>query len=149
MTRYLLDTNILLRSYDPASPSYKLAVEAVFKLIQRGDECVLTSQVLIEFWVVATRPVEVNGLGWSVEQTRGVVETLLGQLPLLEESEQIFPNWFNLVVAGRITGKRTHDIRLIAVMLAYQITHILTFNVNDFTIASAPNLIIVHPQDLV
>jgi predicted nucleic acid-binding protein len=147
MTQYLLDTNILLRAYDPASPSYELAVEAVSKLLERGDECVLTAQILIEFWVVATRPLEVNGLGWSVEQTRGVVETLLGQFPLLEESPQIFPNWFNLVVTGNVMGKRTHDIRIVAVMLAHQITHLLTFNPSDFTIA--PNLVIVHPQDLV
>ena len=149
MTRYLLDTNILLRAYDPASPSYALALEAVFRLLERGDECLLTPQVLIEFWVVATRPVEVNGLGWSVEQTREVVETLLGQFPLLEESAEIFPNWFNLVVTGNVTGKRTHDLRLVAVMLANQVTHILTFNSGDFKIASAANLVIVRPQDLV
>ncbi|MBE9040260.1 PIN domain-containing protein [Oscillatoriales cyanobacterium LEGE 11467] len=147
MTQYLLDTNILLRAYDSASPNHNLAVEAVSKLLERGDECVLTAQVLIEFWVVATRPVEVNGLGWSVDRTRGIVETLLGQFPLLEESAQIFPNWLNLVATGKVMGKRTHDVRLIAVMLAHQITHLLTFNPKDFTIA--PNLIIVRPQDLI
>ncbi|MDY6785514.1 MAG: PIN domain-containing protein [Cyanobacteriota bacterium] len=149
MTQYLLDTNILLRAYDPASPSYGVAVEAISQLLMQGDECVLTAQVLIEFWVVATRPVEVNGLGWSVERTRDIVETLLGQFPLLEESAQIFPNWFNLVATGNVRGKRTHDIRLIAVMLAHQITHLLTFNPRDFTIAPDLDLVIVRPQDLV
>ncbi len=69
MTLYLLDTNILLRASDRASPRYSLAVNAVASLIAQGHECVITAQILIEFWVVATHPTEVNGLGWSVEQT--------------------------------------------------------------------------------
>ena len=32
----------------------------------QGDECFLTAQVLVELWVVATRPVEVNSLGWAI-----------------------------------------------------------------------------------
>jgi predicted nucleic acid-binding protein len=63
MARYLLDTNILLRASDKTSSSYHLAVNAVARLISVGHECVITPQVLIEFWVVATRPLEVNGLG--------------------------------------------------------------------------------------
>jgi hypothetical protein len=45
--------------------------------IDRGYECVITAQVLIEFWVVATRPIEVNGLGWSVEKTRAKINRLI------------------------------------------------------------------------
>ncbi|ELS44869.1 hypothetical protein C789_5347 [Microcystis aeruginosa FACHB-905 = DIANCHI905] len=29
-------------------------------------------------------------------------------------------------------GKRTHDVRLVAAMLANEITHLLTFNPSDF-----------------
>jgi hypothetical protein len=39
-------------------------------LLTQGDECFLTAQVLVELWVVATRPVEVNGLGWAVNTVR-------------------------------------------------------------------------------
>lgn len=44
MARYLLDTNILLRSSDPNSPSYSLAVNTVAHLISQGHECVITAQ---------------------------------------------------------------------------------------------------------
>ena len=70
MTKYLLDTNILLRASDRTSPRYSLAINSVASLIARGDECVITLQVLIEFWVVATRPIDVNGLGWNVEHLK-------------------------------------------------------------------------------
>lgn len=112
----------------------------------RSHECFLATQVIIEFWVVATRPVQVNGLGWSVEQTRSIIDRLLEQFPLLDESPQIFPNWLKLVTDSRVLGKRTHDARIVAAMLANDITHILTFNPSDFTDLSS--VTIVHPQDL-
>ncbi len=46
-----------------------------------------------------------------------------------------------------VKGKRTHDIRLLAVMKASKITHLLTFNPDDFI--PVPNITIVHPQDFI
>lgn len=43
-------------------------------------------------------------------------------------------------------GKRTHDARIIAAMLANGITHLLTFDPSDFTGISS--ITIIHPQDL-
>lgn len=147
MTPYLLDTNILLRSSDKASSLYSLAIDAVARLLSQDDECVITAQVLVEFWVVATRPVEVNGLGWSVQRTQNEINQLLSQFSLLEETPQIFPNWLRLVTTHGVMGKRTHDLRLIAVMKTHGITHLLTFNPDDFP--KTPDLTIVHPSELV
>lgn len=146
MTRYLLDTNVVMRFCNSSDVQYPLAVDAISCLLAQQDECLLTAQVLIEFWVVATRPVEVNGLGWTTEQTRSTVDQLLDRFPLLEESSQIFPNWLNLATNSKVIGKRTHDARIIAVMLAHNITHLLTFNPGDFAIT--PSITIVHPQEL-
>ncbi|MBW4539357.1 MAG: hypothetical protein KME43_09435 [Myxacorys chilensis ATA2-1-KO14] len=63
MTQYLLDTNILIRLSDSASPDQLMIFNAIAQLITQGNQCVVTSQVLIEFWVVATRPSNVNRLG--------------------------------------------------------------------------------------
>ena len=63
MTQYLLDTNILIRIADTSSAHHSLANNAINQIIINGDECVITPQNLIEFWVVATRPIDVNGLG--------------------------------------------------------------------------------------
>ena len=41
-------------------------------------------------------------------------------------------------------GQKGHDARLIAVMLARGITHLLTFNTKDFP--STAGIVIVHPQ---
>ncbi len=146
MTKYLLDTNVVMRFCNSSDVQHKLAANAISRLLMQSDECFLVTQVIIEFWVVATRPTQVNGLGWTVEQTRSTIDQLLDRFPVLEESPQIFPNWLNLVTTNRVMGKRTHDIRIIAAMLANKITHLLTFNPSDFTGVSS--ITITHPQDL-
>ncbi|WRH65462.1 MAG: type II toxin-antitoxin system VapC family toxin [Planktothrix sp. GU0601_MAG3] len=147
MIRYLLDTNVILRFCNPSDVQHHLATEAIFYLLNQGNECFLTGQVLIELWVVATRPVAVNGLGWTTEKTRNIIDELLNRFPLLEESPQIFLNWLDLVTTNQVMGKRTHDARLIAVMLANNITHILTFNPSDFGLKS--RITVICPRQLV
>jgi predicted nucleic acid-binding protein len=115
-------------------------------LLSQGDECYLTAQVLVELWVVATRPVDVNGLGWPIAQVRGAIEQLLDQFPLASENPQIFPAGLELVTTQQIHGKRTHDARIIAVMLSNDIRHILTLNPKDFLGVS--DITIVHPQTI-
>lgn len=146
MTKYLLDTNILLRASDRTSPRYSLAVNSVASLIAQGHECVITPQVLIEFWVVATRPIDVNGLGWSIEQTESKINQLISQFTLVEETEAIFPQWLDLVTRYQIKGKRTHDARLMAMAISNGISYILTFNPKDFT--KVQELTIVHPNEV-
>ncbi len=146
MAKYLLDTNIVLRFSNPSDSQHYLATEAVATLLRQGNECYLAAQILIELWVVATRPVDVNGLGWSVEQMHGVVEQLLNRFPMAGETSQIFSSWFALVTDNQIKGKRTHDARIVAVMLTSEISHILTLNPNDFS--GVPGITIVHPQEV-
>ncbi|MBD2133242.1 type II toxin-antitoxin system VapC family toxin [Sphaerospermopsis sp. FACHB-1094] len=146
MTRYIIDTNVVMRFCNPSDVQHHLATEAISRLLTQGDECFLTAQILVEFWAVATRPVEVNGLGWSVETTRKTIDQVLRRFPLLKESEDIFPNWLNLVTTNKVMGKRTHDVRIVAVMLAYQVTHILTFNPSDFLLTTS--IVVVRPQEL-
>jgi predicted nucleic acid-binding protein len=147
MIKYLLDTNILLRAADVSSATHSLANNAIDQIIVDGNECVITSQVLIEFWVVATRPTDVNGLGWSTLQTKNYVNDLLNNFTLITENIDIFPNWLQLVTDNNIKGKRTHDLRLLAVMKVHNISHLLTFNPRDFI--QLPEITIIQPQSLI
>jgi predicted nucleic acid-binding protein len=122
-------------------------MNSVNMIIRQGGKCLITPQVLIEFWAVATRPLNVNGLGWTAQKTHQEINQILSQFSLLEETSDIFPLWFQLVTDYNIKGKRTHDIRLLAVMIANNITHLLTFNPDDFI--PLPNTTIVHPQDFI
>ena len=42
------------------------------------------------------------------------------------------PEWRRLVVNYGVSGVQVHDARLVATMLVHDVTHILTFNTQDF-----------------
>ena len=67
----LVDTNVLLRSVQRRSPSYRQARNAVVTLLRREDRLCIFPQNIIEFWSVATRPAQSNGLGLSLPQEFG------------------------------------------------------------------------------
>ena len=94
MVTYLADPNLLLRLADPASAQHSIAATALGRLFRQGDEVFLTPQNFIEFWAVATRPVEANGFGWSSARTAQEVTELQKRFPLLPDSPEIFPRWF-------------------------------------------------------
>lgn len=147
MTAYLLDTNIILRFSNPSDAQHELVTNAVAAILAAGDECLLVPQVLIEMWVVATRPTDVNGLGWSTTYTRNVIEQLLQRFPLAEEAPQLFPTWLDIVSTQKISGKRTHDARIVAMMKVAAINHILTLNPSDF--ANISDITVIHPKQTV
>ncbi|HSM81652.1 MAG TPA: PIN domain-containing protein [Nodosilinea sp.] len=142
----MLDTNVVLRFSNPSDEQHELVTVAVAALLMQGNECYLTAQVVIELWVVATRPIEVNGLGWSTDQTRQVIEQLIDRFPLVEEGPQILSTWLTLVTEHCVKGKRTHDARIAAVMAVAGISHVLTLNPTDF--AGIAEISAVHPQDI-
>jgi predicted nucleic acid-binding protein len=132
MARYLTDTNVLLRAAAPKSAHHVAAVESIKRLLARGAEVFLVPQVLVEFWSVATRPIEVNGFGWSAKDAQAKVADLLRQFPLLPETPAVFPEWLRLVSHHGIIGKQVHDARLVAQLNVHGVPHLLTFNVGDF-----------------
>jgi predicted nucleic acid-binding protein len=92
----------------------------------------LTAQNLIEFWAVATRPVDANGLGMSIEWAAAQVARMKRLFRILPDSPEDYSEWERLVVLHRVSGKKVHDARLAAAMRVRGITHLLTFNVKDF-----------------
>jgi len=141
----LVDTNVLLRVADPASAQHSLTTGAIAKLLSRRDRLYLAPQILTEFWVVASRPRSVNGLGWAVDAVELEVAKLLSNFPLLSETHQLFTEWHRLVVQHRVIGKQAHDSRLVAIMNLHGLTHVLTFNASNFR---AYPVTVVTPDDV-
>ena len=145
MARYLVDTNVLLRAAAPKSDHHAAAVQAIKRLASRGEELFLVPQVLVEFWAVATRPVEVNGYGWPAKVAGAKVAELLREFPLLPETPAVFFEWLRLVGRHGIVGKQVHDARLVALLHVHGVPNLLTFNVGDFQ----PYGILVVPPEQV
>ncbi|HLQ51398.1 MAG TPA: hypothetical protein VK129_07865, partial [Terriglobales bacterium] len=71
----LTDTNILLRSLYPEHPHYAAAENALAALRLRNEVLCIAPQNLIEFWTVATRPRDDNGLGMTPARAASEIAT--------------------------------------------------------------------------
>lgn len=91
--KYLLDTKILLRWTQIGDSDHAVAVEAVYKLKAKGEEMFIASQNIIEFWNVATRPLDKNGLGMSISEADKSVIAIEKMFPILAESAQTYTTW--------------------------------------------------------
>lgn len=143
---WLLDTNILARAAQPGHSQHLPAVEAAAKLRIRGETIRIAPQSLYEFWVLATRPLEINGLGLSLQAARAELDRFQRFYVLLDETPAVFSEWLRLVSTVDIRGKTGHDARLVAVMNLNGINHILTFNVGDFH--RYPGLSVFSPEQV-
>ena len=130
--RILLDTNILLRIVEAGHSHHRPCLDAIQALRQRNHELVLTPQILYEFWSVATRPRENNGLGLSPDEAHSEVIAIQRLFRLLRDERGVFPIWEQLVVSLGIKGKQTHDARIAAAMKRHSVNTLLTYNVSDF-----------------
>ncbi len=131
--RVLVDTNVPARIAQPGHPHHAVALGAVEILRGRGDELFLVPQVLYEFWVVCTRPLEQNGLGLPVPVVVEKHEQAKALFPILPDNDAIFPAWERLVREFDVRGKHAHDARLVAAMEIHRMDSALTFNAADFS----------------
>ena len=129
----LLDTNILCRMAQPGHTQHQTALDATDALRLRGDDPCLVPQVLYEFWVVATRPPAVNGLGLPVAAAAAELTRLKSLFPILFDTAAVYSEWERLVTTYQVSGRNAHDARLVAAMAVHGLTHLLTFNTQDFT----------------
>jgi predicted nucleic acid-binding protein len=83
--RVLLDTNILLRSAQPNHPLCPQSTRAVSKLLRDGHTVFFCAQNIAEFWNVATRPTDRNGLAWLPQQVFQEVSKIEATLLLLPD----------------------------------------------------------------
>jgi len=143
----LVDTNILLRFVEPKDPEHALVREAVRALTAKGESLCFTSQNLVEFWNVCTRPLSKNGLGLTAAQTDERAALLENSFRLLPDNERVHAEWRRLVIAHSVAGVQAHDARLVAAMLAHGVRQSLTLNDRDF--ARYPGISVVHPRDVV
>jgi predicted nucleic acid-binding protein len=129
---YLLDTGVLLRAFDPKSPLQHEILQAIDWLWTQKEPLFVTVQNLAEFWNVATRPIDVNGMDLSVLQVAEQIGAVEDIALVLNESDASFRIWKKLVAEYRVVGAKVHDARLVSVMLAEGISSVLTLNERDF-----------------
>lgn len=129
---YLLDTNILVRLLTLEDPRNAEIVQALEALRGSGETCQTCAQVLIEYWAVATRPIDVNGLGLSPLECCHNIRQMVNLFPCVPEPPDILTRWETLVSHHLVLGRQAYDARIAALMQAHGLDKILTYNVDDF-----------------
>jgi predicted nucleic acid-binding protein len=129
----LLDTNILARAIEPAHPHHRPAHDAIAAIATRGDRLCLLPQVLYEYFVVCTRPQqEAGGMGMSNPDALAELRRVQALFHLLPDPPALYTTWLDLIERHAVMGKRAHDARLAAALIASSVPAILTFNSRDF-----------------
>jgi len=151
----LVDSNILCRLARSDDPQHEAAKKAVEVCLERREELLLTPIAQREFWVVATRPHEQNGLGFSPSQAAQHLKDFEQFSSFVPDTPAVHQNWQRLVVQHQVSGKDAHDAVYVAAMQAHGVGQILTFNAEDFrryqrqiTILTPEQLLKERHQDL-
>ena len=113
----IVDANVLVRLADPSATLHGVAREAVILLDAAGEILRTLPQSLFEFWVVVSRPREINGLGLSVAECKRELARLLVAFPVLDDPSGLTTEWLDLVTALECKGKIAHDARYVAAMI--------------------------------
>jgi predicted nucleic acid-binding protein len=129
---YLIDTNIFTRLAEPGHVMHQQAVDAVKLLARHHHRLHIVPQNLYEFWVVCTRPVDVNGLGKTESEASSELANVKALFLWLDETPTVYGTWERLVASTPVLGKNAHDRRFVAAMMVHGLTHLLTFNPQDF-----------------
>ncbi len=130
--KYLIDTNILLRLVETANSRHFEARKAVDRLLAQGFTLCILLQNVSEFWNVCTRPLDKNGLGFSIAQADAELEKLEKVFDILPDIVDVYKNWRELVINHSVSGVKAHDAKIVAAMKAHGVQRLLTFNAKDF-----------------
>lgn len=141
----LIDTNVLLRSAQPNHSHCVVAKEAVKTVVMRGYIPCIVPQIIYEYWVVATRPADENGLGMPPGEAHDDISKIIDQFHCLRDERAVFDHWLELVKQFEIHGKSAHDTRIVAAMQRHGVAILLTFNDKDFQ--RYTDIHVVHPNN--
>ncbi len=119
----------------------------MIRITASGDVICVTIQNLIECWAVCTRPVANNGLGLlPAHAIRILARIESATLRLNDDTDAVYAEWRRLVTGHGVSGKKSHDARLVAAMKVHRVTRVLTFNVQDFR--RYEGIAVTHPEDV-
>jgi len=146
MKSWLIDTNVLIYSYDQTSklhlPSYKFMEYAI------GGEipAVITHQNLLEFLAVVTNPRRVKH-PLSLDQAFQKIVIYATSFPLINPLQKSFFTFANLILRYKTTRQRIFDLYLSATALDNGINQICTWNTKDFL--EINELVVKTPEEII
>ena len=140
-SKVMLDTNVLIEATDQNRVFHTIASDLFRNAWNAGVSLFISTQSLREYLVVATRPVEKNGLGLSLNKSLFNVQTFRNHTSLLPESVRASEVLLELAEHHRISGLRLHDLQILATADANGVNYLITANDKDFPKTSRVHIV--------
>lgn len=130
--RLFCDTNVLLSAVDRKRRLHAQALHMLNALPNRGVALCVSGQIVREFLVVCTRPVDVNGLGLPQREALRNAEAIIERSTILDENRNVPVRLLDIVRTTTCGGRRIHDANVVATMQEHGLTRLVTGNPDDF-----------------
>jgi len=142
----LLDANILVYAMDVGAPQHTASQRLLEAAGNPATVLYLTSQVLCEFYSIATNPRRIAAPYSTAEALQAIAAVLaLPGMRLLRTPANNVASWMALLQRRPVTGSAVFDLQLVATMLGNGIQRIYTFNTRDFEVF--PELTVATPPE--
>jgi toxin-antitoxin system PIN domain toxin len=144
----LLDANILVYAVDTGAPQHAASLHLLQSARDSGTVLFLTSQVLCEFYSIATNPRRI-AVPYSPSEALDAIEALLAMpgIRLLATTAGAVDGWMALLRRHPVTGGDVFDLQIVGTMLANNVQRIYTYNTKDFAVF--PELTVIAPSEIV
>ena len=143
---YLTDTNVLLGFSYRADPRYRIVRPTVRELLQMVINYRRHRKISRNFGTCQLDPLIETVLGKCHLKPTGYCSTLNGFSLCYQIHLMSTPNGDGLPSDYGVSGVQVHDARLVATMLVHDVTHILTFNTQDFIRYRPEGIIAIDPS---
>ena len=130
MNSWLIDTNVLIYSYDQTQKLHPLSYALIENAIAGSVQVTLTQQNLLEFLAVVTNPKRVEH-PLTIDEAFQKLAVYVSSFPLICPTPKTFFTFADLTSRYPAKG-RIFDLYLAATALDNGITQICTWNVKDF-----------------
>lgn len=134
MTAIFVDTNVLVYADQAASQFHHYAKGTLARLEGTGAELWISRQVIREYLAVVTKPtpsaphLPIMLLPDAIRS----VERFLEAFWVAEDGSEVTTHLLSLLNRFPTAGRQIHDANIVATMMAYGISSLVTFNIADF-----------------
>ena len=126
-----IDTDVLVKSRILEAPDHDVARARLEHAFRNQEPMRISRQILREYLAVVTRP-----QSWPIpitrEQALDDVTRLMDAFEILEDGPVVTDTLIDLCRQVEVGGRQIHDANIVATMLAYGESRLMTFNTADF-----------------
>jgi Predicted nucleic acid-binding protein, contains PIN domain len=131
--KVFVDTNILIYStFEDFEPDKHVqCADTLNKLHQSGTILFISSQILREYFAVSTNR-NIFKKPLTYKQAVSKMKEFIARFTLVHEKESTIHILITLIGKYAVSRQKIHDMNIVATMVDNDITHLLTYNVQDF-----------------